>query len=496
MRAVTPDAIRLFHEGALALSKVESAGIRIDMEYVKRAVVETEAKIKGLIETLKKDEVWERWRRRFGQRASLGSLDQLATILFGEMGFRIRGLTKTGKAKVSEDILRTIDLPFIDVFLRFRKLQKAYSTYFKAILRETQDGILRPSFSLHLVDTYRSSSQDPNFQNIPIRDAEVGKLIRQSFIGRWFLAELDFSQVEVRVAECYNHDPVLLNYILDPTTDMHWDTAKKLFRLPPGETIGHHKKGTRDSSKNEFVFPQFYGSYYADCARAIWKSIENRGFTLDDGTPIKDHLARLGITERGSCDDSRPRAGTFEKLVQEVENWMWHEQYTVYTRWKKSWWNEYLKTGQVWMHTGFVCNGVYRRNQVINLPIQGSAFHLLLWTIIELQKWLDKYQMKSRIVGQIHDCLLVDCPDNELQDVLTHARYLMTVAIRKAWKWIIVPLETETDVVVPGNNWHQKSLWVQDGSGTWAPKKNAEPRNEPSGPASIRVSEQVHKGRK
>jgi DNA polymerase I-like protein with 3'-5' exonuclease and polymerase domains len=476
LKTVTPEAIRLLHEGALALSKVESAGLRIDMAYLRRTIDQVKIDIQGIEEGLKRDAIWGRWRRKFGRKAKIGSIEQLGQLLFVDMGYPVRALTATGKPKMDEAALETVDLEFAGQYLRWKKLNKALSTYLYGIQREVCDGVLHPSFNLHLMLTYRSSSSDPNFQNIPIRNKEIGKLIRQCFIARDGnrLLEIDFGMVEVLVAQCYHHDPTMLKYILDPTSDMHWDTAFKLFRLPKSEADqqGHHKKGVRDAAKNMFVFPQFYGSYYADCARAIWKAMDRRKFTMSDGTLVKDHLARLGVTKRGACDGGRPERGTFERLVKDVEDWMWNEQYTTYTRWKNNWWNAYLKCGYVPMHTGFVCTGIYRRNQVINFPVQGSAFHCLLWSIIELVKWLEQYKFQARVVGQIHDCLLVDCPENEIQDVLTAAHRIMTVELPKAWPWIVVPMKTETDVTPSGGNWHQKELWVSDG-GVWGPKVKA-----------------------
>lgn len=98
-------------------------------------------------------------------------------------------------------------------------------------------------------------------------------------------------------------------------------------------------------------------------------------------------------------------------------------------------------------------------------------FHCLLWSLIQLQKWLNKYKMKSLIVGQIHDCLLLDVPIDEIQDVLHTAKDIMTTRLRKAWDWLIVPMGVEVDVTPEGGSWADKALWVEE-NGEWKPKQS------------------------
>ncbi|MCH8035745.1 MAG: hypothetical protein IIC53_01310 [Proteobacteria bacterium] len=106
------------------------------------------------------------------------------------------------------------------------------------------------------------------------------------------------------------------------------------------------------------------------------------------------------------------------------------------------------------MKTGFVVAGVYSRNQITNGPIQGSAFHCLLWVLIELERWMRKKKMRSVIIGQIHDSIELDCHRDELDDVKAMAKYLLETAIMKAWSWITVPLAGEAEV--GAENWWDK----------------------------------------
>lgn len=478
------EAYDLLHSGAAALSQVEANGIRVDVKYLYRTIRETEGRIGKLEGELKGDEVYRTWRQRFGDRAKLGSREQLATVLFDVLGLPSPGYTERSKqAGVKQryrsdvEILSKVKLPFVRKFIELEKLRKVRGTYLEGIRRELVEGFIHPSFNLHLVQTYRSSSSDPNFQNLPIRDPVQGEIIRRCFIPRkgHLLVEVDFSGIEVRVAACYNKDPVLIKYIEDPTTDMHRDMAMELFLLGKEQV---DKKTTRDWAKNRFVFPQFYGSVYFQCAPHLWevvwsqvRSSDNRVSRVklpDEDITILKHLRRNGIVALGDCDpQGEPEPGTFVYHVREVERKFWGERFQVYTDWKNRWYNDYLKKGWFDLFTGFRCSGVYKRNEVLNYPIQGDASLCKLWSLIRLQKYLNKHRMKTKIIGEIHDSILADCPENEIHNYLSAAKRIMTVSLPKAWPWIIVPLDVEAEVA--GTNWYEKKQWTQV-NGKWTPK--------------------------
>jgi DNA polymerase I len=113
-----------------------------------------------------------------------------------------------------------------------------------------------------------------------------------------------------------------------------------------------------------------------------------------------------------------------------------------------------MKRGGFKTLTGFWIEGVMGRNDVINYPVQGSAFHCLLWSLIRLQRELRWGKMRALIVGQIHDSIVADVPADELDDFLPLAKRIMTEEIRKHWKWIIVPLDIEAEV--SESNWFEK----------------------------------------
>ena len=120
--------------------------------------------------------------------------------------------------------------------------------------------------------------------------------------------------------------------------------------------------------------------------------------------------------------------------------------------------------------TGFRIGGEMSRNDVINYPVQGSAFHVLLKAIIMSQDFLRG--MKSKIVGQIHDSMVLDVHADELQDVLSKIYHIMCVELPKQWKWINVPLDAEVEVAPKGEAWHFKSEYIKvDGLWQKKPKK-------------------------
>jgi DNA polymerase-1 len=449
IKCATPEAYALLHEGSVELSRVEANGMRVDTRYLKRAIKFTGDEIMTLEQQLREDDIFRTWRKRFGEKTTLGNRKQLGTIVFDVLKY------PRTSSNNDEEAFAGVDLPFVQKYFQLQKKLKVKNTYLAGIAREVENGFIHPFFSLHTVVTYRGSSDTPNFQNLPIRNPEMGKIIRSCFIARenHVLVENDFGGIEVRVVCCYNKDPVLIDYICDSTKDMHRDVAAKCYCLPTDQV----SKTIRYCGKNQFVFPEFYGSYYVDCAKNLWQSILGLNLETVGGVPVGDMLERKGIVELGACDPSKPpRKGTFEHHVKQVEEELWNK-FKVYARWKRDWWEGYLKRGYISTLTGFVLQGIYRRNQIINSPVQGSAFHILLKSLILLNRRLRKNKMRTKIVGQIHDSLIADCHKDELQDYLAMVKEVTTVEVPKLWKWIIVPLEIEAEVAPVGGTWYEKA---------------------------------------
>lgn len=446
------DAFDLMMEGALALSKVQSNGIKMDMDYLHGAKKKLAQMVVDEHEEFQKLPEVKHWKKKFGDAYNPGSDDQLAYILFEHLGLRVVKQTKTKKPSVDknvlEELLEETGNPMLKSLMRMRVLGKAFGTYIQGLLRETnEDGFLRPFFNLHLARTYRSSSNDPNFQNLPIRDGEIAELIRTAFIPREdrHLLELDFKGIEVQTAFFYHRDPVMESFLTDKKKDMHSMAAMKCYLLAADEW----NKKTRHAGKNKFVFPEFYGSYWDQVGDDLWKSIALEKLKLgknNDGISIYEHLKNKGIYN----------IEEFKDHIRKVEDWFWNDQFTVYNQWKKDWLELYHSRGYFDSLTGFRYQGILKKNEVINYAVQGAAFHMLLRTLINLQKWLEKHNMKTLIVGQIHDSLVLDIVPAEMDDVLHEALCIINQDLPKYYPFIDVPMTIEAELAPLNAPWLAK----------------------------------------
>lgn len=445
------DAYRLQHEGSLALAEVERAGARIDVAYLDEQIAATTKKIDDLKQLLKQHEIFQTWMDRFGTKTNLSSRPQLAHVLFDVLKYSSKRTTKlAGRHGAAIEDLEQLDSDFVRMYLRLQKLEKLRSTYLTGIRRNVVDGFLHAFFHLHLVRSFRSSSSEPNLQNIPIRDPEVGGVIRRSFVPRdgHVLVEMDLKQAEVRVGAAYHRDPTMIRYI-ETNHDMHRDMASECFLLPSDKIT----KALRMAAKSYFTFAEFYGNSYPFVAKDLWAACERGKLTTADGTPIRDHLRQKGI-DRLSDPAARAAKGTFERHIMEVEGSFWHDRFPAYRDWKENWWRQYLKRGWFRTHTGFVCQGIYTQREVCNYPIQSASFHCLLWALIRVVKWLKRNKMRSMVISEIHDSLLLDVHRSELDDVVSKIRHTVEVDLPNAWDWIVVPMEAEIEV--GEENWYEK----------------------------------------
>lgn len=471
MKATTLDAYKLLHEGILALSQVEANGMKIDMDYLKKANKRITKQIIIKSEALKEDKIVKVWRKRFGADTNLDSHDQLGKVLFEDLDYTCPSFTKTGRFKTDELVLETLGIPFVNDYLEVKKLKKAQATYLNGISREVCNGFIHPVFNLHIAATYRSSSDSPNFQNMPIRNPEMAKLIRRCFIPRApnrHIVESDYGGIEVHGAAWYHKDPVMLSYIGDPTKDMHRDAASQCYRLSKKEMIAlkddkkdaKRIKNIRYSSKNKFIFPQFYGAWWFTCSQHLWSAIDQLDLHTRKGLTLKEHLHSKGIECLGVLDPKEtPAENSFLNHIKKVEWHFWNKRFNVYKRWKDQWYADYLKNGYFDTLTGFRIEGFLDKKKVINYPVQGTAFHCLLWSLIRIQKLLRKYKMKSLIVGQIHDSIIGDVLDKELKNYLEIIHQVMVIEIKKHWSWIITELEVENEVSPAGKSWWHKEVW-------------------------------------
>ncbi len=455
----TYDAYQLFHEGSLVLSQMEANGILIDTKYLHTTMNDLQVRISCMYEDLKQHKIYRTWKRKYGLNTNLASDQQLGDILFNVLGYPCTSRTpKTGRPQVNISILETLNSEFVNNLLRIEKLKTARNTFLKGIQREVaSDGFLHPVFNLHLNVSYRGSSDSPNFQNNPKRDDEQSELVRRCFIPRdkdRQIVEVDFKGSEVCGAACYHHDPVMIKYIKTNPGRIHTDAARQCYLLSKQQMTDD----IRYCGKNKFVFPQFYGDWYIDCAVALWQAMTLMHLKTADGIKLKKHLRRMGIKELGACNPKlKPRPGTFEAHIKSVEHDFW-TKFKIYKQWKLDWYDDYLEQGYFDLLSGFRVAGYMSRNQVINIPIQGTSFHFLLWCLIRVNKLLKKYKMKTLVylAGQIHDSIFGDVHKKELKNYVDIVTQVVTEDILKHWKWIIVPLTVEVEAAPPGKSWYDK----------------------------------------
>ena len=494
----TFEANRLLLEGSLALSEIEGVGVRVDREYVKKTIEDVGHTIRALHADMQKDPVFARMRRRFGDKTKLSSADQVAKLVFEDLGYTPVVMTeggesedpneRRGRASASAKALEHVDIPFVKNYLLAQKYTKLVTTYLGNIMQEMVqhadgDWYVHPSYNLNTVVTFRSSCNNPNYQNIYKRDPAFAAIMRKAYRSRreFQLGECDYSSAEVKVAANYTLDPTAMREAMDPKADPHREAACKLLHLRPEQV----NKYIRNTVKAAWVFAQFYGDYYLSCARNIWFQLQSpnavvEGATDAAGKPLHvlEHLKAKGIKELGDCDpEQRPRPGTFEAHAQQVEEWYWGVKYPIHTQWKRDWYNEYLRRGGFMMKTGFAVNGVYKRNEVINSPIQGSSFHCLLKAMIRIVKLFKKYKFKSRVIGEVHDSLNLDIHPSERDDVINLCRDSMTTWLVKQWPWLVVPPQVEPECCPVDGSWYdlaalkeQDGIWVPADADKWAAK--------------------------
>jgi hypothetical protein len=312
-----------------------------------------------------------------------------------------------------------------------------------------------------------NSSDHPNLQNIPKRDVEAMQLCRKALFPRpgHQLLEVDFGQLEVRIAACYHKDPTMIKYIEDPSTDMHRDMCEQIFKIKFDKTIEGHSI-LRSATKNGFVFPEFYGDYYKNCAAGLacsWGKLPQGKWSADQGIKLgnsflSNHLISKGFKELGESGKVGDRWITtgFMRHIKDIEFDFWNNRFPDYAAWKERWWKIYQKYGYIDMFTGFRCSGSMSKNDAINYPVQGAAFHCLLWSFIQMDQMIIREKLDTRLVGQIHDSMLLDVHPDELNHVMRKVRRITCRDLPEAWPWIIVPLDVDMELSPVDCSWADK----------------------------------------
>ncbi|MDD5651317.1 MAG: DNA polymerase, partial [Candidatus Nanoarchaeia archaeon] len=411
------NGIKLLNDAANLFANMETRGVAVDREELNNLLDWSESKISNLETENYSSDIHKKWKRKQGQNINLNSSDQLIKFFYSILKLKPIGQRSTvGNYSLDEDNMNELleasqdkeIKSFISNIINIRKLNKFKGTYLENWLKKMDcNGILHPSFWV-LTDTYRSNSENPNFQNIPAHDKELIKL-RKCIIphlGKYFL-ESDYGAMEVRVMAMLSQDPVLMKFIRNDI-DFHRDWASKIFCKRKQDIT----KEERFNAKNSFVFALFYGSYY----KSVHKSFVKLGYDIP------------------------------ERHFQRLEKDLW-KMFSGVAAWQKSLLKFYNKHGYIELASGFRRYGPINRNMIYNTPVQGLAFHFLLQSLIDIDKIMIAENMKSGLEIQCHDSATFDAVDDELEDIYELAEKVM---LEKKYPFQNIPLKLEWKI---GTDW-------------------------------------------
>ena len=383
-------ACRFFNENCGCLTDMKQRGMKVDFTIIKKMSKELADKIEQYESELLNLDVIKKYNVDEKKPFNSGAAQDVAKILYDYLDAPFVGnVTEKGNVSVDANFIEAIVKKaeedrlskamtikvFSDLILNLRKNKKQKSTYVDNLFELADKyGIIHPSYLLHIARTYRSSSRDPNFQNFPKRDPELRK-IRRAFIpyvGDLFI-EIDFEGAEICVMAMLSDDRLLIQQLHDGL-DIHRKWASELYAVAPEDIT----KEQRFDAKNGFVFPEFYGSWHKPIAESI-------------SLPV-DH-------------------------VKDVETIFWHEHPGI-KAYQRSEFDTYIKNGYVETPLGFRRHAPLTRNEIINSKIQGTAFHLLLAGCQAAEYEMRKAGLKSVIINEIHDSVLVDTCADEIDVVV------------------------------------------------------------------------------
>jgi len=393
-------AYDLFHDGIMSFCDMEMDGVHVDVDYYQQLSTRLEKRIKFLENQLLNGPEAQLFFEKTRKKLDLDSNQKLSKLLFDYMGIEPIKRTKTGYS-VDKDVLQQISIPFTHKLSKLKKIKDNKRKYTGGILKYEINGKLHTSLNLHLVRTYRSSSNDPNLHNVPVQDRESMQMVRGGIIpspGHKIL-EADYKAMEVCIIACLSKDKQLCKNIEDKV-DPHqeWADFLGLEKYTDPETA-------RYDAKNKVVFPWFYGSH------SVAEYLEKAGY------PPEIPIVRA---ER-----------EFWKKHRGVKNW------------QKLLLESYQANGYVEMPFGFRRRGFLTTNQIINTPVQGTAFHCLLWSINHINPVRKEEGWRTKMPLQIHDDIFFDLYPKEEDHVIKVATQIMTEDIRKENPWLIVPLTVE-----------------------------------------------------
>lgn len=362
------------------LVDMEYEGVGIDVNFLKEYSKELEREIK-----IAEDSVYQ----QAGIVFNLASPKQLGEVLFEKMRLDDKAKkTKTGQYATGEDVLAKLrnKHQIVDNILVFRELSKLKSTYVDALptMINPRTGRVHTSFNQAIAVTGRLSSVDPNLQNIPIR-TDRGREIRKAFISRgegWTLISADYSQIELRIVAAISGDENMIKAFVD-NKDIHTATAAKVYGVAENEVTGDMRRAAKAVN---------FGIIYGQSAFGLAESL---GISRTEAKTIIDNY----FTEFSSIKKYMDSTINFARENGYVETLMGRKRYL----------RDITSANQT-------VRGYAERN-AINSPIQGTAAEMIKLAMIKVHHALKKTNLRTRMILQVHDELVFDVPEEEVNEV-------------------------------------------------------------------------------
>ncbi len=390
------------------LVDMERVGVAVDVDYLKELSRELYQRTREL-ETAISESV--------GHSFNLASTQQLASVLFGELKLSPTRKTKTGystDADVLEELRGTH--PVVELILEHRQLTKLKSTYVDALplLVNSRTNRLHTSFNQTATATGRLSSSDPNLQNIPIR-TEMGRRVRKAFVAEkesWTLLSADYSQIELRVLAHMTGDPALVE-AFRRGEDIHAATAAQVYGIPIADVTPTERRIAKTVN-----FGVLYG-------------MSDYGLSRDTGLQRKEAAAFI----ESYFQRYRSVAGFFDKVKQDAV--------------EKGYVNTLLGRRRYIPEIRTTHKGLKQaaERMAINMPIQGTAADIIKIAMINLHHRIREQGLKARMILQVHDELLFECPREEMELLAREVKRIMESAMAMQ-----VPLVVDLKI---GHNWDE-----------------------------------------
>ena len=390
------------------LLRMEHTGVLIDSDLLRKQSSEL---------ALRMEEVKAECHRVAGQPFNVDSPKQLQEILFGKLGIPALRKTPTGQPSTAEDVLEELaeqyELP--KLIMEYRGLTKLKSTYTDKLPLQVnaRTGRIHTSYHQAVAATGRLSSQDPNLQNIPIRNSE-GRRIRQAFIAPpgYRLLAADYSQIELRIMAHLSGDTSLLQAFAEDR-DIHQATASEVLGVPLTEVTSEQRR-----SAKAINFGLIYGMSAFGLARQL-------GIGRNEAQKYVDLYFERYPGVKRYMDNTREQARS-QGFVE-----------TVFGR------RLYLQD----INSRNAPMRQYAERSAINAPMQGTAADIIKRAMVAVDAWLRESHVDARLIMQVHDELVLEVRAELADEMTEKIRRHMSEAAQ-----LRVPLKVDIGV---GDNWDE-----------------------------------------